>query len=107
MNKIIVIGNLGRDPEMKYTRGGQGVTSFSIGSTRKYTTGAGEQRSPFATSGIRIGTPALTTRGLTEDDMRRVGTYIDRVLKAKGDEAVISSVRDEVRGLCGRFPLPH
>ncbi|MFB3137744.1 MAG: serine hydroxymethyltransferase, partial [Phycisphaerales bacterium] len=68
---------------------------------------AGEQRSPFATSGIRIGTPALTTRGLTEDDMRRVGTYIDRVLKAKGDEAVISSVRDEVRGLCGRFPLPH
>ncbi|MCH8343079.1 MAG: serine hydroxymethyltransferase [Planctomycetes bacterium] len=68
---------------------------------------AQETRSPFATSGLRIGTPALTTRGLIEDDLRRVGTYIDRILKAKGDEAVISSVRVEVRELCRRFPLPH
>ncbi len=44
MNKIIVIGNLGRDPEMRYTPKGQGVTSFSIASSRKYTTSAGEQR---------------------------------------------------------------
>ncbi len=44
MNKIIVIGNLGRDPEMRYTPDGQAVTSFSIASNRKYTTGDGEQR---------------------------------------------------------------
>ena len=44
MNKIIVIGNLGRDPEMRYTPGGQSVTSFSVASNRRYTTGAGEQR---------------------------------------------------------------
>ncbi len=44
MNKIIVIGNLGRDPEMKYTPNGQGVTSFSVASSRKYTTSSGEQR---------------------------------------------------------------
>lgn len=44
MNKIIVIGNLGRDPEMRYTPNGQSVTSFSIASSRKYTTSAGEQR---------------------------------------------------------------
>ena len=44
MNKIIVIGNLGRDPEMKYTPGGQALTSFTIASNRKYTTGAGEAR---------------------------------------------------------------
>ena len=44
MNKIIVIGNLGRDPEMRYTPNGQGVTSFSVASSRKYTTSAGEQR---------------------------------------------------------------
>ena len=44
MNKIIVIGHLGRDPEMKYTPNGQGVTSFSVASSRKYTTSAGEQR---------------------------------------------------------------
>ena len=44
MNKIIVIGNLGRDPEMRYTPNGQSVTSFSVASSRKYTTSTGEQR---------------------------------------------------------------
>ena len=44
MNKIIVIGNLGRDPEMRYTPNGQSVTSFSVASNRKYTTAAGERR---------------------------------------------------------------
>jgi single-strand DNA-binding protein len=44
LNKIIVIGNLGRDPEMRYTPNGQSVTSFSVASTRRYTTAAGEQR---------------------------------------------------------------
>ena len=44
MNKIIVIGHLGRDPEMRYTPNGQGVTSFSVASSRKYTTSSGEQR---------------------------------------------------------------
>ena len=44
MNKIIVIGHLGRDPEMKYTPNGQGVTSCSVASSRRYTTSSGEQR---------------------------------------------------------------
>ena len=44
MNKIIVIGDLGRDPEMQYTPSGQAVTRFTVASNRKYTTGAGEQR---------------------------------------------------------------
>ena len=44
MNKIIVIGNLGRDPEMRYTSNGQSVTSFSVASNRKFTTSTGEQR---------------------------------------------------------------
>ena len=44
MNKIIVIGNLGKDPEMRYTPNGQAVTSFSIASNRKYTTATGEKR---------------------------------------------------------------
>ena len=44
MNKIIVIGNVGRDPEMRYTPSGQGVTSFSVASNRRYRTAAGEQR---------------------------------------------------------------
>ncbi len=44
MNKIIVIGNLGKDLEMRYTPSGQPVTSFSVASSRRYTTGSGEQR---------------------------------------------------------------
>ncbi len=44
MNKIIVIGNMGRDPEMHYTPGGQAVTSFSVASNRRFTTASGEQR---------------------------------------------------------------
>ena len=44
MNKLILIGNLGRDPEMQYTPSGQAVTKFSVASNRKYTTGSGEQR---------------------------------------------------------------
>ncbi len=44
MNKIIIIGNLGRDPEMRYSPSGQPMTSFSIASNRRYTTAAGEQR---------------------------------------------------------------
>ena len=44
MNKIIVIGNLGRDPEMRYLPSGQSVTNFSVASSRRYTTAAGEQR---------------------------------------------------------------
>ncbi len=44
MNKIIVIGHLGRDPEMRYTPNGQAVTSFSVASSRRYTTTGGEQR---------------------------------------------------------------
>ena len=44
MNKIIVIGNLGRDPEMRYAPNGQGVPSFSMASSHSYTTSAGEQR---------------------------------------------------------------
>ena len=44
MNKIIIIGNLGRDPEMRYTPNGQSVTSFSVASNRRYTTSTGEQK---------------------------------------------------------------
>ncbi|UCD76649.1 MAG: serine hydroxymethyltransferase [Phycisphaerales bacterium] len=68
---------------------------------------AQEERSPFQTSGLRFGTPALTTRGFKEKDMHGVAELIDRVLKAKGDEAVIKQVRGEVRELCKGFPLPH
>jgi glycine hydroxymethyltransferase len=64
-----------------------------------------ETRSPFVTSGIRIGTPALTTRGMGEAEMRQIGGWIDEILQAPGDEAVAARVRNEVLALCGAFPL--
>ncbi|MDF9746522.1 serine hydroxymethyltransferase [Natrinema salsiterrestre] len=65
----------------------------------------GETRSPFNPSGIRAGTPALTTRGFDEDDCRKVGDLITRVVDAPEDEAVLEAVRDEVATLCEENPL--
>jgi len=61
----------------------------------------------FVTSGIRIGTPAVTTRGLREGEMVMIADWIDRVI-AKRDPRVLAEIRQEVRALCDRFPIyPH
>jgi len=64
-----------------------------------------DTRSPFVTSGFRIGTPAATTRGLKEKDMAQVASWIDRALKAIDDEAKLLAIRGEVRELCRQHPL--
>jgi glycine hydroxymethyltransferase len=64
-----------------------------------------ETQSPFVTSGVRIGTPAVTTRGMGEGEMERIAELIDRVLRAADDQHVINTVRSEVRDLAGAFPL--
>lgn len=60
---------------------------------------------PTVTSGIRIGTPAVTTRGMKEDEMVKIGKLISKVLRSPDDEKVISEVRKEVQELCDAFPL--
>ena len=64
-----------------------------------------ETQSPFITSGIRIGTPAVTTRGMREADMEIIAALIDRVLLAADDTAVHQAVRADVVALTRRFPL--
>ncbi len=66
-----------------------------------------DPRPPKFTSGLRLGTPALTTRGMKEDQMRQVADLIDRVLSNKGDRRECDEVREEVVDLCGQFPMPH
>jgi glycine hydroxymethyltransferase len=64
-----------------------------------------ETRSPFITSGIRIGTPAVTTRGMKEKEMERIGNLIADVLAAPSEASVQGRVEAEVRALCDAFPL--
>ncbi|MGM0712002.1 serine hydroxymethyltransferase [Brevibacillus parabrevis] len=61
--------------------------------------------SPFVTSGVRIGTAAITTRGMKEADMETIGRAIAAVLKDKGSEAATARVKSEIRGLCESYPL--
>jgi glycine hydroxymethyltransferase len=64
-----------------------------------------ETRSPFVTSGIRIGTPALTTRGMGPDEMRWIAARMHRVLRSANDDAVLDAVHAEVREFTSAFPL--
>ena len=65
-----------------------------------------DQKSAFVTSGIRVGTPAVTTRGMGLPEMAEIAGYIMEVLKAKGDEKVVGNVKEKVLKLTARFPLP-
>ncbi|OEU75327.1 MAG: serine hydroxymethyltransferase [Desulfuromonadales bacterium C00003093] len=64
-----------------------------------------DPRSPFVTSGIRIGTPATTTRGLKEPEMLKVAAWIDRALSNIDNEAELAKIRAEIKELCQAFPL--
>jgi len=65
-----------------------------------------DPRPPFKTSGIRLGTPALTTRGFVEADMPQVAEFIDQALQSAGDDTKLATVRQAVEGVCERFPMP-
>jgi glycine hydroxymethyltransferase len=62
---------------------------------------------PLKPSGIRLGSPAVTTRGMKEAEMLKIADWIDRALKGRNDEAVIKQVRDEVFALSATFPIPE
>jgi len=65
-----------------------------------------DTKSPFVTSGIRIGTPAVTTRGMKEPEMSAIAGFIEKLLKNPADESIKKSVRDDVVALTDRFPVP-
>ena len=86
----------GRDAESALERSGITVNKNTV---------PGETRSPFVTSGLRIGTPALTTRGMGADEMRQIGGWIADILGRPGDDRLISRIRGRVAELCESFPL--
>ncbi len=64
-----------------------------------------EPRSPFDPSGIRLGTPALTTRGMKENEMKQIATWIDNAITGWEDETTLAKIREEVKDLTTRYPL--
>ena len=77
------------------------------GITTSKSTVPGETRSPWVTSGLRVGTPALTTRGMKEDEMRRIGDWMADVLENPEDLERQDEIRGQVEELCRGFPLPY
>jgi glycine hydroxymethyltransferase len=65
-----------------------------------------DPRKPFDPSGVRLGTPAVTSRGMGKDEMKKLAEWMDRVVKAPADEALLAKVAGEVREVCARFPAP-
>jgi glycine hydroxymethyltransferase len=65
-----------------------------------------DDKSPFVTSGIRIGVPAITTRGMKEADMEKVVALIDRIMMDIDNEETVLAVKEEVHGMMKGFPLP-
>lgn len=92
----------GKDAEIALDKAGITVNKNTV---------PNEKRSPFVTSGVRIGTPALTTRGMGPQEMKKIATWISRVIKNVNDESVLKKTRAEVEELCQQFPLyqnlPH
>jgi len=76
------------------------------GIVTNYNTIPYDPRKPFSPSGVRIGTPAVTSRGMREAEMARIAAWMDEVVAAPADEDVAARVRNEVRDLCAQFPAP-
>ncbi len=77
-----------------------------VGITANKNTIPFDPESPFVTSGIRLGTPATTSRGFGTEEMWQIGAMIGRAMIQMNDEAAMDQVRREVREMCGRFPVP-
>ncbi len=101
-NHLILI-----DLTNKKVIGKKGAKALDIaGLVTNYNTVPYDPRKPFSPSGIRIGTPGVTSRGMGEGEMRQIGRWFDQVISHADDETTLKRVAGEVREMCHRFPAP-
>ena len=101
-NHLIVVdftskGVNGREAEEVLERAGISVSRSTI---------PNDPNPPMRPSGVRLGTPAITTRGMKEEEVKKIVSLIDEAIKEKEDEVKINNIKEEVKNLCKRFPLP-
>lgn len=104
-NHLLMLDLRKKDPELTGKVAQIALDQAHI--TANKNTVPGETRSPFQTSGIRFGTPAVTSRGMVEEDMEDIATAIDKVLNAPEDADAITQARDIAQALCKKYPLPY
>jgi glycine hydroxymethyltransferase len=102
-NHLMLVDLRGKFPELTGKAAEKALVAADITTNKNMV--PFDSRSPFQTSGLRFGTPAITTRGLKEDAMDGIVALIDRVLSAPDDEAVIAAVRSEVNAMMAGRPL--
>ncbi|CAI8339545.1 MAG: Serine hydroxymethyltransferase [Opitutia bacterium UBA7350] len=104
-NHLLMLDLRKKDPELTGKVAQIALDQAHI--TANKNTVPGETRSPFQTSGIRFGTPAVTSRGMNEADMEAIAEAIDTVLNAPEDPEAIAKARKIAEGLCATYPLPY
>ena len=100
-NHLMLVDLIGRDVSGKDAEAALGKAHITVNKNSV----PNDPRSPFVTSGLRLGTPAITTRGYTEADTVALAGWIADVLDAPADEAVIAAVRDKVTAQCRKYPV--
>jgi glycine hydroxymethyltransferase len=104
-NHLMLVDLRPSHPELTGKQGQIALDGANV--TLNRNTVPGETRSPFQTSGLRIGTPAVTSRGMKEDEMSIIASIIHDVLKDHANESNISSAQNKALALCNEFPLPY
>ena len=100
-NHLMLVDLIGRDVSGKDAEAALGRAHITVNKNAV----PNDPRSPFVTSGLRLGTPAITTRGYREADSVELANWIADLLDAPGDEAVLAKVRDAVTAQCRKFPV--
>ena len=100
-NHLMLIDLIGRDSSGKDAEAALGKAHITVNKNAV----PNDPRSPFITSGLRIGTPAVTTRGYGEQDCIDLANWIADVIDAPSDESVIASVREKVTAQCRKYPV--